>query len=226
MDMRFRMERRIAGIVRWLERCLKACKTGTMESALLDVECARADLESLRNEVWTALERGGAVKARATWPLRAALVAFAVVLATATPLSRLQEEYVRPEPTATLEWVTPDEKALLGSLRRHPGGSDAFAAAPEPESLSLEGSEPKSPGPTMAKTAVPPATETAAVARARAGRRAPGNETNAGRGMNEEPAAVRQGMDVPYDRIMRLVQTGERALKNERPVITIERPKD
>ena len=46
-------EKRIDGIIRWLERLKKSYKSGAMESALMDAECARADLEVLRQEVWS-----------------------------------------------------------------------------------------------------------------------------------------------------------------------------
>ena len=45
------MEKRVAGIVRWLERFQRSYKSGSMESALMDAECARADLETLRRDV-------------------------------------------------------------------------------------------------------------------------------------------------------------------------------
>jgi hypothetical protein len=214
--MRFQMERRIAGIVRWLERCLKACNTGALESALMDVECARVDLESLRNEVWAELERKNAGKSRMgvlAGTFRVASVAFMVVLATATPLARFQEVRPHPEPAVSLEWVTPDEKALLSSLRRHLSESNSFAAVPEPEE--------KADAPATAKTtkAKPPVAM-------RSEKRSPRSEMNAkpDRIMNEKSGTSAGEMtNVPYDRIMMLMQTGEKALKNERPVITIER---
>ena len=45
------MDRRIAGIIRWLERFQSSYRSGAIESALMDAECARADLEDLRSDV-------------------------------------------------------------------------------------------------------------------------------------------------------------------------------
>ena len=50
-------DKRIDGIIRWLERLKKSYKSGAMESALMDAECARADLEMLRQEVWSTAQR-------------------------------------------------------------------------------------------------------------------------------------------------------------------------
>ena len=46
------IDKRIAGIIRWLERLKNSYSSGAMENALMDAECARADLEILRADVW------------------------------------------------------------------------------------------------------------------------------------------------------------------------------
>ncbi|MDR1874584.1 MAG: hypothetical protein LBQ90_06190 [Synergistaceae bacterium] len=197
------MERRIVGVVRWLERCLKAFRAGGLESALMDAECARAELEHLRKDLWAAIERkklnGDSARAGAAGcPLRAASVAVVIVLLTATPLLRPEEQRaVRPEPTASLEWVTPDEKALLGNLRRYLSDSNPFASIPPERDGALATTEPE--------TRKPQATGKIAERPVEAEKR------------NDE------GEGIPYDRIASLVRAGERALKNERSIITIER---
>lgn len=198
------MERRIAGIIRWLDRCLAAWKAGALESALMDAECARADMERLRDDVWNALEQKhvrvkherAAIKS-----LKASLLAMAAVLAAATPLAILQEGRAFPEPVrVTLEWVTPDEKTLLGNLRKHLSESNSFAAASERDDMYKPG--------TLAANAV----------------HQPSGTQNSG--MRNAPArerAERSSNSVPYDRIISLVQAGEKALKNEQPLIRIEK---
>lgn len=47
------VDKRVAGIVRWLERLKSSYSQGAMEIALMDAECARADLEVLRQDVFT-----------------------------------------------------------------------------------------------------------------------------------------------------------------------------
>ena len=46
------VDKKVAGIIRWLERMKKSYSDGAIENALMDAECARADLENLRNDVW------------------------------------------------------------------------------------------------------------------------------------------------------------------------------
>lgn len=198
------MERRIAGIVRWLERCLKACKAGALESALMDVECARADVERLRDEVWKKLEglHGTREHGRfAGTPLKAFLGAVLVVLTMATPVALFQEGLPREKQereTVTLEWVTPDEKTLLGNLRKHLSDSNPFVSIQQPQTPSRQ---PELP---------PQAAERNHVARA-----APREELK---------SAVRDNaIEIPYDRIISLVQTGEKAMKNDEPAIKIEK---
>ena len=50
------VDKKVAGIIRWLERLKKSYSSGAVESALMDAECARADLENLRLDVWAAID--------------------------------------------------------------------------------------------------------------------------------------------------------------------------
>lgn len=189
------MERRIAAVIRWLERCLAACRTGAMESALMDVECARADLDRLREDVWTALERKHAPRARGFLlpaPLGGVLVALVIVLAAAAPLAPFQERRMPAEPMLSVEWVTPDEKMLLGNLRRRLSENNRpTASLPDRNEVENRTETQK----RLAKRASVPS-----------GRQ-----------------DVKSDGGMPYDRLVELLQTGEKALKNERPVIKIER---
>ena len=46
------VEKKIAVINKWLDRLVKSYKSGAMENALIEAECAKADLEDLRQDVW------------------------------------------------------------------------------------------------------------------------------------------------------------------------------
>jgi hypothetical protein len=197
------MEKRIAGIVRWLDRCLKACKAGALESALMDVECARADMEELRNEVWKKLQRRHStrVRARFLWvPLKVVLWAFLVVLTGATPLALFQESLTlekQEREAVSLEWVTPDEKALLGHLRKHLSNGNPFASIQIP-------AQPAAQRPSARES----------VTRGFVARGLP----------KQEPRPARDDViDIPYDRIISLVQAGEKAMQKDEPAIKVER---
>ena len=200
------MERRIVGIVRWLDRCLKACKAGALESALMDAECARVDLERLRNEVWEKLERRHSTRIKLRTKIRtkmrgrasffwvsakAVLGASLIVLAGATPLFRENMAPARQEPVS-LEWVTPDEKILLGNLRKHLSDNNPFASAQD-------------------------AAPTRTSAQAQTPRREPLRPA-----LKQQSKPADDGV-IPYDRILSLVQAGEKAMQKDEPAIKIEK---
>jgi hypothetical protein len=205
------MEKRIAGITRWLERCLKACKSDALESALMDAECARADIELLRDDVWKKLEKRYAAKTRnwGVWlwlrlrpPAKAAFWAIIVVLAAATPVALFENAARNP---LSLEWVTPDEKALLISLRKGLSDDNSFASGLPAEKRAEEPEE--KTGPAKAATPARKPAEKPPVAQ-----RPPSLEKDAS-----------ETGGIPYDRILSLVQTGERAMKPRASIITIEK---
>lgn len=210
------MEKRIAGIVRWLERFQHAYRSGAIESALMDAECARADLETLRRDVWSAL--GSSRAPRRRWgaiACRAVLLALFVILATAVPVS-----VVRRDPVAGEAETSPAHDSLfawtaLRGLNAERGPVSAF-----------EGS-------THVGADVPRAAEGAAASRGngsagtrpapRSGvvrRPSPGAAGEPGR----KPAkAEKVEKKVPYEKIFSLLRTGERVLRNEEPAIEVER---
>jgi hypothetical protein len=175
---------------------LKACKAGALESALMDVECARADIERLRNEVWEKLEKRHLTKKRLRFfetPLKAILGAFVVVLTAATPVALFQEGLPRErQEPVTLEWVTPDEKTLLGHLRKHLSDSNPFASIQPQVQPRVQ---PQAPIVEREPKAV----------------------------VHYDAPVRDSAADIPYDRIVSLVQAGEKAMKNDEPAIKIEK---
>lgn len=83
------MEGRIDAIVRWLERSERSYRSGAMESALMDAECARADLEDLRLDIWARVGAGHVPRRRRSPASFALCLSIALLLfGTAVPLSR------------------------------------------------------------------------------------------------------------------------------------------
>ena len=198
------MERRVAGIIRWLERCIRAYKDGAVESALMDVECARADIETLRGDLWKKLERRHHVCSCWFSSFKAAealLWALGMMLITATPLALQQDRFEgRTEGNSTLEWITPDERELLSNLRRRPDEPLALIVVPEelivePQIMSV---------PMSARAAEP------------ARRRSPDPPPS------EQNEQKKPEINLTYDSILALIETGERAMKNEAPAIKVE----
>jgi len=199
------MERRVAGIIRWLERCVKAYKDGAVESALMDAECARADVETLRDELWKKLEGRRCAQSRRFHPFRAAEALFGaigIILITAAPLALPQDRLTRErrvEEYFTLEWVTPDERELLGNVRKRPEESLALIVKPEAPVIPVAEVQ------TLPSRTVEPAR-----------RRSP--ELPSPRDEQKKPHEA----NLTYDSILSLIEAGERAMKNESPAIKVE----
>ena len=84
------VDKRVAGIVRWLERLKNSYSQGAMEVALMDAECARADLEVLRQDVFTkcsGVKINPFTKFFATFS-RVLFLALLIVLFSVAPISR------------------------------------------------------------------------------------------------------------------------------------------
>lgn len=180
------MDRRIAGIIRWLERFQSAYRSGAIESALMDAECARADLEDLRLDVWAKVGRAP----RRPWigaACRTFLLTCLLVTATALPLAR----DVGPQPARPSGPARQDVEVREAREAKTPPGPE----------MALEKIEKKKPR----RAAVPAQRRPAAAEK------------------TERRAEKKTERTVPHDKVFSLMQTGARALKNERPVIKIDR---
>jgi hypothetical protein len=128
------------------------------------------------------------------------LGACAVVLAAATPMAFIEENQEKPVLEAraeqVLEWVTPDEKILLANLRRRPNEGDSLVNLP-----------------TLAAAPKTPEARAAALPEKRKNLKEP----------LKASAPEDKEQDISYDRIISLVQIGEKALKNEAPAIKVEK---
>ena len=211
------MEKRVAGIVRWLERFQRSYKSGAMESALMDAECARADLETLRRDVWSSLGPSRVPRRRrGIFLSRAVLSAFLVVLATSVPVSELRRRTEEPPPVhdSLSAWTALSVRGAGGALDGGWGGRDV--ASHFPSKMSGGKGLPVSPG---ARANAASLRRSSSGTGQRTVRKAP---SAAG---NERPgrAGSANGKKVPYETVFSLLQTGERVLKNEEPVIAVDR---
>ena len=175
------IDRKIAAIIRWLERLKKSYSSGSLETALMDAECARADIEDLTHEVWSRVSP----HARQSSPifLKAAQIltlSVSVIAVWVSPLSRESIPEV-PAPLPPAPEVRPAEPQAVIPV-----------PAPEPKrpprrrQTSPPAPKPQAPKPALTAPVPPKPTKT-----------------------------------VAEDEIYSLIQTGRRALKNDKTVIKI-----
>ena len=185
------VERRIAGIIRWLERLKKSYSSGAIESALMDAECARADLEDLRQAVWSQVRPSENKRyeffARILGSLRTVSLAVIIVLMAVVPLSR-------ELPAPVLE-IDKGEVVLAEPI-----------IIVRQENTEIEAVE-------HTRTDAAPAVKKPAPQK---------RKTSPKRQQAKPSIKAERGGTVPYDKVYSLIQTGQRALKNNSSVIKVQ----
>ena len=194
------MEKRIVAIIRWLERCSKECRAGTLESALMDVECARADIDRLRDEVWAKLERQYTAKVRTRRFFafaQALFLGLCVILAAPTPILFQEAPATALVISENLSVIEPSPIIFR----------EAAAVTPSINEVRRD----LTPNPPPQRRAEPQ-------------NRLPAEDRAENRGAPApEQLQQREEEHISYDRIIALVQTGEKALKNTAPAIIVEK---
>ena len=184
------VEKRIAGIIRWLERLKQSYSSGMIESALMDAECARADLENLRQDVWAQAKSPTGTSRTLVDVLvssaRTLSLALLIVMLSVVPLSR---EVYAP---AVSEPLSVHAGPIIVIREYEPEKPEAVVAAPAQPKRQLAL---KRPAQKRAQTPAPQVQ--------------PKPQTSA-------------GTVPPYDKVYSLIQTGQRALKNNSTVIKIQ----
>ena len=133
------MEKKIARISRWLDRCGRACSARSWKNALLDMECAKAELEEARSELWVRAERDGDTAPSAGKAVRVVCVSclsILLLLSVAAPVAMQPEFLSEAASEPALEWVTSDEKALLAVLRKNLSEANLAYLSEETSSVS------------------------------------------------------------------------------------------
>ena len=192
------VDKKVAGIIRWLERLNESYKSGSMESALMDAECAKADLENLTQDFWEKV-KPKEIKRRERKSifvfLRPAFVAVLMLMMMVAPLSR----------DAALS--LPESLPVVAEVPVHP--AEVVAEVPLAVSVvEVKEEKPETPSPApkrAAKKAAAKRTQTAAAQKA-----------------PREAPKVAKAKTVPYDKVFSLMQTGQRALKNNNSVVKVQ----
>ena len=195
------VDKKVAGIIRWLERFKKSYSSGAVESALMDAECARADLENLRHDVWATLDPN--VKPvnknflRFINFLRISSLSLIIVLTAVFPISKDVQapaiEYKKNEITfAEPIIIVREEKIKIKNENEnefHIENNNNIKAKKPVKTANIKRTPPAAP--EKIKT-------------------------------NKIEKTEIQQKSVAYDKVFSLMQTGQRALKNNSSVIKIQ----
>ena len=119
------MEKKIRKIQKWLERCLLACRSGSWENALAEMECANAEMKIARRNLWALAEseeihKKSGLASFGSGLAKAAILAIILIFVSAMPLSKIN---VTSRPAIDmgerkLEFVSLEEENLLQALRK------------------------------------------------------------------------------------------------------------
>lgn len=181
----------------------KSYSDGAIESALMDAECARADLETLRNDVWQKIKPMNHNKSdffhSVFHVLRCVSISVIVILFSVVPLAKdtLPVQSVSDEINAS---VLPEPEPVV--ITRENEKHEVRTADTKTESSSTTSSSSKRQARRQAtqKKQDKPSVNTRTVTANKASQKT-----------------------VPYDKVFSLVQTGQRALKENTSVINIKK---
>lgn len=120
------METQIKKVQKWLGRCLIACRSGSWENALAEMECANAEMEVARKGLWAIVENEGnkdrsGIRSMLPNFVRAGVLAMFIVFASAMPVSRFNINVLFPEmdqDNHKVEFISTEEEVLLQALRQ------------------------------------------------------------------------------------------------------------
>ena len=203
------MEKRLMRVQRWIDRCMEACRCKAWNSAIAELECARAELDSASREIWEEASETQ-IRMQPRW-----LYGSKTVLLHVVPVSILilflavgptsMESFLSPtslaiEPSPSVEWVTADEKVMLENLRKN---RSQRRASDFPEA----------------------GVERVAVGRPAARSKPLNKVESTGQGKAQIPAVFSQpGVSVAAEDLLSLIQVGQRALRPDGEGLRVERP--
>lgn len=190
------VDKRVAGIICWLERLKQSYSSGAMEVALMDAECAKADLEILRADVWKKVKPKENNKNK----IFSLALSFAKPFFLAVIIVMLMVFPISKEINSPLTVVEKKEELVLAEpiiiVREYEKPKNEIPHTPQKIAKSQKRSTPSQPQKTVASVA---------------------------KAENLEKVDKNiKAKTVPYDEIFSLVQTGHRALKKDNSVIKVK----
>ena len=198
------VDKKVAGIIRWLERLKQSYSSGAMESALMEAECARADLEILRADVWQKISaesygfQQNKVLERIMKFSKIGFLTLIIVLLTVFPISK--------DPLQSAKVIEEDKSKLVLA---------------EPIQIIYE--EPKLSKTQNQSTVSQTETKTVHKVSAKAKPDVTKTQKNSVQVQPTQPSPPVNQKKVAYEELFSLMQTGQRALKNNSSVVKISK---
>lgn len=190
------VDKRVAGIIRWLERLKKSYKDGAIESALMEAECARADIETLRNDVWQRVKpvrhKSSGIMTRMFKRISLAVI---IIMFYVAPLAKDK---------VPVQSVSDEIKAVM---------------PPKPIEIIRITEQPQDKPEPKAQTQTQTSRRASRKASSQSGKRAVNTKVSS-------VSRTESAKTVPYDKVFSLVQTGQRALKENSSVISVKKHKE
>ena len=221
------VEKRVAGIIRWLERLKKSYSSGALESALMDAECARADLENLRLAVWEKVKPEKTsrpkITCKVTSILKPVVLAAVIILAAVAPISKDVNNL------AGSAWVVKDfneTNVEAVSMTEKSAGQITLEGHNVQDSKKQKTSAPtqqvviKQENQASSKTQqISTVHEVQASQRKSAVKKSQVQPKKTVSKPTKETVSSAPEKTVAYDKVFSLIQTGQRALKNNNSVV-------
>jgi len=220
------LDKRLSRIERWLRRCAAACRCGSWNSALMEVECMEAEAKGFREELWSIAcdEAEGRVRrpirARIFTALRVSALASVLVLSAGLPLATEQDA---PRTGFgftgnSVAVLTSTEGDILDALRESLSNRNA-ARVVLTISREEDDSLPAQPAGAAAAAVRPARPSVAAPAKADS----PASEqiTTKNSESRQEPAGRASAREPSVEEVISLIQVGQRALRISEPAVRI-----
>ncbi|MCL1874718.1 MAG: hypothetical protein FWF87_00500 [Synergistaceae bacterium] len=171
----------------------------------MDIECARVDFNSAREEIYNKLNKqyNPVSKKYCFFKfIRTAIASTVILLSIAAPISFMETTFSAIATNSSLEWVNSDEKTLLRNLREQLSNANVGWVSDLTDSPVIDYSD--SPKDEI--------------------KREQKGQTSAGKNITEEKPLKNSRADIRSEtQIFTLLKIGENALKNKPSAVIVER---
>jgi hypothetical protein len=179
----------------------------------MDIECARVDFDSARDEIWSIAHKQYNPTSGKIYFIkffRTAVASAAILLSVAAPLSIVENTFSVIATNSSLEWVNSDEKILLKNLREQLSNANSGWVSDLTDSpVTIYSETPKNELKRPQKGSLPSKSE---------------QMVFAGHNFTDELSYKNGKTGIKNEtQIFTLLKIGENALKNKPSAVTVER---